>query len=112
MNNLLSYCGLLSWCENKCFWQRFACNGHSWESKGNSVKSKLQEKVSWNNCRTSLFLEEGKTILIDASVSPYICLFLNSITFMKSITGCQINPDSSSVRSKSLNAFFGISKGQ
>ena len=29
MNNLLSYCGLVdSWCENKCFWQRFNCKGN------------------------------------------------------------------------------------
>ena len=25
MSNHLSYCGLASWCKNKCFWNRFTC---------------------------------------------------------------------------------------
>ena len=85
--------------------------GHSWESKGNRVKSKLQEKVSWNLSSTTRFIEiflkysgifEGRTILLDESVSPNDGLFLNSISCSNSMTGCQINPDSSSVRSQWL----------
>ena len=30
MNNLSSYCGLRSWCKNKCFSQRFTCTQGYW----------------------------------------------------------------------------------
>ena len=91
--------------------------GHSWESKGNPVKSKLQEKVSWNLSSTTRFIETlrnsgifgGSTILLDESVSPNDGLFLNSISCSNSMTGCQINPDSSSVRSQSLEKKIKVS---
>ena len=85
--------------------------GHSWESKGNSAKSKLQENVSWNASPVNLFallpfIFEGKSQLPDESVWPYTGVSLNSFSRSKEMTGCQNNLDSSSVRIRALHRFL------
>ena len=86
--------------------------GHSWESKGNPEKSKLQVKVSWNISVASRFwflTDFGKTKLPDESSRPYHGVCLKTISRSKAMTGCQIKSDSSSVRPKSLKKICGFS---